>query len=184
MTKTEQRLSHWTEQRKRAETIARTIAKAPLAVNIVPAIHLALDATDKDAAAWAAFIAGQELGENVRNLRASHGRLLKKVDHYKDMLRATTGGDTGTTAYETLSMEMGSVASERDRLRASHHRLLKACEAGQAYMACLKRCWAKDDGRLIDSRGVVVAETAELDRLFDLWQTATTAAIAQVKEAT
>lgn len=132
------------QQRKRAEIIARAIAptlntwpcgEPPLAV-LTSAIHVALDATDADAAAWATFNAGQEMGASFQRRQASHGGLLK------------------------------------------------ACKAGQAYMACLKRCWAKDGGRLIGTGGVVVAEADELDRLFDLWQTATEAAIEEAKEVT
>lgn len=60
----------------------------------------------------------------VSNLPASHDQLQAENkqlrvsrDELQDACKAQTGGEPGTTAYEKLAMELGSVASERDRLK-------------------------------------------------------------------
>lgn len=112
------------QQRKRAEviacTIAPTLANRPGLCDLASAIHLALDATDVDAAAWAAFNAGQEPGERFHALRASHALLVnacRSTESQLTMIKEDHPDHAAAQWILTLAVNLRAAILEAEKMK-------------------------------------------------------------------
>jgi len=75
-----------------------------------------------------------------------------------------------------------SITATKIRLDASAPDLLAACKAGRKYFEAVLGEWARSEGKLEGSGGIVQGDS--LDELFEVWKDKTNAAIAKAEPPT